>query len=142
MAAEVEAVVFVVPGIVLKVATPSAGGIGTNPEGSAIGVAWLDSNTFSELARSAMMSFSCCSKLRNRGSILDSSMTARRKIELMARCNVIQERAAWEDMLCISMYASTVVIRLPTQSRRMLAVMGSLVSTVDLSAGRPSSEAK
>ena len=41
-----------------------------------------------------MIIFNCSSKVRKRESDLDSSITARRKIELIARCSVIQERAA------------------------------------------------
>lgn len=89
-----------------------------------------------------MISFSCCNKVKKCESDLDSSITANRKIELIARCSVIQERDACVLIVCISIYASTVVIRFLTQSIRMLDVMGSFVSAVDLSAGRQSSEAK
>lgn len=126
-------VVFVVPEMELKVVRSADMG----------SLTWGQvSKTFSALARSAIMCFSCCNRFKKWGSDLDSSMTANRKMALMARCKVIQDRAACRLMLCISMYASTVVIRLLTQSLRMLDVVWSLVSAGDLSAGRQSSDAK
>lgn len=88
------------------------------------------------------MCFNCCRRAQNCGLDLDSSLTARRKIELMARWSVIHERAACELIECISTYASTVFIRFFTQSARISAITGSVVLTGDLSAGLQISDAK
>ena len=109
------AVVLVVPGIVLKTALRSVVGcMGAAPgigevmgpvavadvaaaaaaDAAAAVVGSADSYTHSFVARSTIISFNCWRRVQKCVSDLDSSMTARRKIELMARCNVIHERDA------------------------------------------------
>lgn len=109
---------------------------------AAAAVGSVESKSFSMWARSAIMCFNCCKRVQNCEFDLDSSLTARRKIELMARWRVIHERAACELIECISTYASTVFIRFFTQSARISEITGSVVLAGDLSAGLQISDAK
>lgn len=109
---------------------------------AAAAVGSVESKSSSMWARSAIMCFNCCKRVQNCGLDLDSSLTASRKIELMARCRVIHERAACELIECISTYASTVFIRLFTQSARISEITGSVVLAGDLRAGLQISDAK
>lgn len=109
---------------------------------AAAAVGSVESKSFSIRARSAIICFNCCKRVQNCEFDLDSSLTARRKIELMARWRVIHERAACELIECISTYASTVFIRFFTQSARISEITGSVVLAGDLSAGLQISDAK
>jgi hypothetical protein len=93
-AAGLASVVLVVVGtVVVKPALRSVRGM---PDVS------LDPNIPSAFARSAMIIFISCNRVQKRGFAFDSSVTANKKIELIALCNAIQDRDACELTLCIS----------------------------------------